>query len=188
LCRKAIGFLFFKPVVCCSIIVSILRAGEEDIEEAVISLLFDPLLINYGGRPVDYLRTIPSTDTASGGVQRALSKLTDYHSALVKVGTIKELSPSEYQRDVVRHRMEDEMRVVNKVADQHSILANLVHRSTILYGRRSINYIVSSTGERTPLAMDLNQFSFSFDLPRQEVLDPVELDYLVRLFRAERQK
>ena len=45
LCRKAIGFLFVKSVICCSIIVSILRAGHQDVEDAAADLLFDPILL-----------------------------------------------------------------------------------------------------------------------------------------------
>jgi hypothetical protein len=38
LCRKAIGFLFIKPVICCSILVSVLRLGDKDVEGPVAEL------------------------------------------------------------------------------------------------------------------------------------------------------
>jgi hypothetical protein len=188
LCRKAIGFLFVRPVICCSIIVSVLRAGNEKVEGIAADLLFDPILINYWGDTKDYLSSIPSTDPAYGAIKRALTQQEAYYASLQAVGTIKELHPSEYQRDVVRQRAHDEMRTIRKSAEDKSIFLNLVHRSTILYGKRSLNYVQDADGEQRAVAMDLKSVEMSIELPRREVLDPVGLDYMLRVFRAERLK
>jgi hypothetical protein len=46
LCRKAIGFLFIKPVVCCSIIVSVLRGGDAEVQPRVVGRKTLPVRLN----------------------------------------------------------------------------------------------------------------------------------------------
>lgn len=188
LCRKAIGFLFIKPVVCCSIIVSVLRAGDRDVEAPVTGLLFDPILLGYGGDAKKYLKGIPATDPAYKPIQNALASDKEFHAGLDATGTIKELHPSDYQRDVVRQHTHDEIRMAHKMAERKSALLSLVHRSTILHGKRSLTYVTDHTGGQRAIAMDLKPFSMSFEVARQEILDPVGLDYMLRVFRAEKLK
>jgi hypothetical protein len=186
--RKAIGYLFVKPVVCCSIIVSILRAASPEVVDPLVELLFDPILLNYGGGAKDYLKAIPPTDAAYPAIQVALAEEEAFHKALDAIGTIKELHPSDYQRDVVHQRDHDEMRQVHKLVESKSILMNLVHRSTILYGKRSLTYFTDPDGQQHSVAMDLKSFETSFELPRHSILDPVGLDYMLRVFRVEKLK
>jgi hypothetical protein len=188
LCRKAIGFLFLKPVVCCSIIVSVLRAGDPDVEGPVIDLLFDPILLSYGGDAKEYLKRIFAPDSAYGPIQNALAKDKDYYAGLDATGTIKALHPSDYQRDVERQRTHDMMRSAQKLAESKSVLMSLMHRSTILYGKRSLTYVTDHDGSRRAVAMDLKSFDTSFELPRREILDPVGLDYMIRVYRVEKLK
>jgi len=188
LCRKAIGFLFIKPVACCSIIVSVLRAGDPDVERPVADLLFDPILLSYGGDAKEYLKRIFAPDSAYGPVQIALAKDEEYYAGLEATGTIKALHPSEYQRDVVRQRTHDTMRSAQKKAESKSVLMNLMHRSTILYGKRSLTYVKDQDGNHRAVALDLKSFGTSFEVPRQEILDPMGLDYLLRVFRLEKLK
>lgn len=186
LCRKAIGFLFIKPVACCSIIVSVLRAGDRDVEDPVTELLFDPILLSYGGDAKAYLKSIPAIDPAYSPVQNALAKDEGFYKGLDAIGAIKELHPSDYQRDVVRQRIHDKMQTAHKSAESKSVLLNLVHRSTILYGKRSLTYVTDQDGSRRGVEMDLKSFGISFELPRREILDPVGLDHMLRVFQGER--
>jgi len=188
LCRKAIGYLFFKPVICCSIITSILRAKNQDVEGPVVDLLIDPVLLSYGGEAKDYLKSIPPTDAAYDAIRKALAKDEAFYAGLEASGEIKELHPSEYQRDVVRQRIYDDMRAVHKLAESKSVFLNTVQRSTILYGKRSLNYVQDVDGTQRALEMDLKSFGTSFEVPRREILDPVGLDYILRVFRVEKLK
>lgn len=188
LCRKAIGFLFIKPVVCCSIIVSVLRAATSERAEEIAALLFDPVLLNYGGSAKDYLKSLAEDDTAHPYVEKALALDDAFHQGLDSVGVIKELHPSDYQRNAVWQRTRDEMRAVHKLAEQKSVLIHLVHRSTILYGKRSLTYISDPAGNRRAVSMDLKSFGTTIELPRHEILDPVGLDYMMRVFRVEKLK
>ena len=188
LCRKAIGFLFIKPVVCCSIIVSVLRAGDKDSERRVTELLFDPILLNYGGEAKEYLKRIPATDSAYGPIQNALAKDAEFYAGLNATGTIKELHPSDYQRDVIRQQTHDEMQMIRKIAESKSVFFNLARRSTILYGKRSLTYVPDLDGVQRAVPIDLKSFSTSFELPRADILDPTGLDYMLRVFKVEKLK
>jgi hypothetical protein len=185
-CRKVIGFLFMRPVACCSIIVSILRAGHLEVIEPATNLLFDPFLLNYGGSARDYLRTIASPDAAYGSVQTALVEYDAYFAGLEATGEIKELHPSDYQRDVLRQRTHDEMREVQKNAQQQSVFFNLVRRSTLLYGKRSLTYVLDHDGSSRAIPMELKSMGVSFEWPRRDILDPVGLDYMLRVYRLEK--
>ena len=188
LCRKAIGFLFLKPVACCSIIVSVLRAGDKDVEDPATELLFDPILLSYGGDAKDYMKGIPATDPAYRPIQNALGKDEQYHVGLTATGTIKELHPSEYQRDVVRQHAYDEFRTVYEKTESKSVFLALARRSTILYGKRSLTYVSNHDGGHRAVVMDLKSYEASFELPRREILDPVGLDYILRVYRVEKLK
>jgi hypothetical protein len=186
LCRKAIGFLFLRPVICCSIIVSVLRGVEKEAEGPVTELLFDPLLLSYSGGAIDYLKSITADDSAHAAIQVALNKHEAYFAELERIGLIKELHPSNYQRDVVHQRTYDEMRSAQKTAERQSVLLSAVHRSTLLYGKRSLTYVLNEDGSRRAVALDLHSVGMSFEWPRREVLDPVGLDYMLRVYRIER--
>lgn len=186
LCRKAIGFFFLRPIICCSIIVSVLRGVDSDVEDEVSDLLFDPLLLSYSGIAIDYLKGLAQDDPAHAAVQRALGKQAAYFAGLEKAGVVKELHPSDYKRDVVRQRNQDEMRGAQKAAEQQSILFSLVRPSTLLYGKRSLTYVQDDDGGSRPIAMDLHSFGVSIEWPRRDIVDPVGLDYMIRVYRVEK--
>lgn len=186
LCRKAIGYFFYQPVIAASIIVAILRDCDDDVASAVSELLFDPLLINYGGEIRDYLDGISEADPAFKSVQVALGSASQYLSELHSIGVIKELHPSEHQRQIERMRLQEQSRQIHKQAEEQSLFRNLVHRSVLLYGRRSLMYVGLPGEARRPIEMELHAHSFSFEMPRMEVVDPDGLDYMLRVFRAER--
>jgi hypothetical protein len=188
ICRKAIGFLFMRPVACCSIIASVLRAGDAEVVGPATDLLFDPFLLNYGGSARDYLKNIPSTDAAYNSIQKALANDSAYYAGLESVGEIKELHPSDYQRDVLRQRTHDDMRDARKSAENQSVLFNMVHRSTLLYGKRSLTYVLDDDGSSRAIALDLQSIGMSFEWPRREILDPVGLDHMLRVYRVEKLK
>ena len=154
--------------------------------EPVRELLFDPLLHNYGGKIREYLSGIGSADVAYQHVQRALEEADQYISDLKSVGVVKEIHPSESQRQTVRLRNADEMRKAQKDAMDKSVLLSLVSRSVILHGRRTITFVEEPGNKRRPLEMEMTSHSVEFELPRMEIVDPVGLDFLLRVFRSER--
>ena len=188
LCRKAIGFLFVYPVTCCSILLSVLRAADELVASEVTKLLSEALLLSYGGNLRDYLKGITVMDPAYGPIQEALKGNDNFYASLDSIGSIKELYPSENQRNLVHQHSRDQMHEAQKKAESKSVILNLVHRSIVLYGRRTLSYVTDLEGEKRAIEMDLRSHHISWEMPRLETIDPVGLDYMLRIYRAEQLK
>jgi hypothetical protein len=185
LCRKAVGYLFLEPVVASSVLVSVLRGSDDKVQESALKLL-GLLLFNYGGTVRDYLTSIDVHDAAHVSVREALTENDQYLTDLESVGNIRELHSSEDQRQIERLREFDRARRIRKEAEKGSIFFDLVKRSTILYGKRSLTYVEDRSGGRQPFEMELKAHSAYIELPRMEVLDPVGLSYMLLVFRTER--
>src|SRR5581483_7418748 len=125
------------------------------------------------------LQNIAAGDASHGPVKEALKQSDAYVRGLDTKAPIKELHPSEYQRGVERMRTEDIMRSAHKKAEQMSVFMSLVHRSTLLYGRKSITFVRDPNDKRRPVTMDMHSFTTSFELPRMEIIDPVGLNLML---------
>jgi hypothetical protein len=128
------------------------------------------------------------SDPAFSRIRDVLRQTDQYINELKSVGSIKELHPSERQRRVQHIRSVDEMRKIHQSAMKQSVFANLVKRSVILYGRRSITYVAGPGGHRRAVERELKPHSVSFEMPRMQVIDPVGLDFVLRVFRVEKRK
>jgi hypothetical protein len=186
LCKKAIGFFFVQPVIAASVLVAVLRDCDDEVATVVTDLLFDPLLINYKGELKDYLETLVEADPATKRVRVALDAEAQYLKELRSVGIIKELYPSEHHRQIERMRLQEQSREIHKQAQEQSVFHNLVHRSVLLYGRRTLTYVGLPGETRRPIEMALHAHRFSYELPQMEIADPIGLDYMLWVFRAER--
>jgi hypothetical protein len=186
LCRKAVGFFFFQPVFAASIVVSVLRVCSEETSATLRHILLDPLLRNYGGKLREFLSSIEEEDRARPAVKFALDENDSYLAEIQDAGEIRELSPSEVQKQAVRRIDSDEVRRSHKEAMKKSVLLSLVHRSVILYGRRTLTVVEGPGDERRLMQMDLKSHSFGWELPRVTIIDPVGLDFMLRVFRNER--
>jgi hypothetical protein len=169
-------------------LVACLRGCDPATAKTIGELLFDPLLVNYGGKARDYLKTIKKDDTAYGPIKAALKAADIFIKGLKIDPQIKELRPSEYHYSVERRHAGDWMRKVQKDAEKHSVFLSLVHRSVLLYGRRSITYVQEPGNKRRPVSMDMHSFSHFFELPRSEVIDPVGLSIMLLAYRIAKRK
>ncbi|MCV0368724.1 hypothetical protein [Filomicrobium sp.] len=185
-CRKAVGYLFLQPLVAGSLLVSALRTAQGELAKMIQDLLFDPMLVNYGGAMRQYLEGIETADAAHDHVKAVLARADNYLTGLEQAGTIKELHPSGYRRQLERIRMIDFNREVAKKAQSQSILWTLVHRSTLLHGNRLVTLVEEAEGVTRTIEMDLKTFEHSVEWPRMETVDPVGLDMILRVFRGER--
>ncbi len=169
----------------------ILSEVSQDLSE----LLFNPLLLNYT-RIREKLEPIAdaSDDHAAPIVQHALDRLKQYCDALEEVGFIVELQPSERERQLERQRRSDVMNDMMRESRKNSPLASLFSESILLHGNGMVAWIDDGAyqsedkqdqkdkndGERTVrparrMEQPLASFSHSFELPREEVLDPTGL-------------
>lgn len=184
-CRKALAYLFIHPVIAGSILVAFLRVAEKAPAQAIADLLFNPLLLNYGGELVDYLSALEATDPAYAQVQAALQRHSVYVEGCSAAGEVRELWPTERQRQMEYMRRADEAAETFKTAEKQSVLLSLVKRSVLLYGKNSVSYIKGPNDERRAIDMELGSHGFSIELPRMLTTDPLGLDYILRVYRVE---
>jgi len=190
LARKVIGYLFIYPGTVVGLIVSIMRCTEDqEILDEFSRLLFESLLINYPGRTRECLEIYESQEAGrvKAAISQALSYLSDYRSGIEETPELAALHVSQSHREI-RHRYESEsMAKSMRAAEKKSTFFNLVSRSILLYGRKSINYVYTSPGEKphrqeTPLVTH----SFSSEYPGMEVFDPYDLHYMINVFCLEK--
>lgn len=186
LAHRAIGWQFIHPVTAASLVVGLLDGASDAARGTITELLFDPLLINFSGSVGDWIAeqakdgSHPSQDILA----ELTSRLDAYIDGLRAVGRIKELRPSERERLIENHRQHESMRQAHKLAEKKSILASLATRQVLLYGTRSISYFEGMSGKKQRSEMKMHSFSHSIESPRLDVLEPFDLDYMLRVFRA----
>jgi hypothetical protein len=188
LCKRAVGYFFVQPVTAASILVAVLREGPADAVEAAGELLFDPLLINYGGKTRQYLLTIGPDDPAHAAIQVTLGRADAYVEALRSVGDIKELHPPELHLIIAQRLHQETMRKARKEADEQSAFKDIFTNSLILHGPKVRSWRVGPDGKRQAFDMVLQTHGFSVELPRTEVADPIDLDYRLRRYCLENEE
>jgi hypothetical protein len=187
LARKAIGYLFLQPLTVASIIVSLVRSAPKATRQEIEELLFDPMLLNYGGFAKELLVPISTdkSDQARGAARKALARIKDYLAALNAARAISELRPSERQRQIEWQRNSDAMAEAHRHAEKKSVFADIFTKVVVLYGNRSISYIRHPNLEARRMETKMQSHGVSIEMPRIEVVDPVGLQKMLLSFRAE---
>lgn len=188
--RKAIGYLFMKPVTAASIVVSLLKLADKDAGVYLSQLLFDPLLKNYPGATQEFLRQAAKAAPRKSqmGITKALRALDAYLGELREMPDLAALHPPQAHREMYLRRMNAAMSESMKAAEKESVFLSLVSKSTLLYGRKSITYVYGAGVEPRRHEIPMTAHSVEMEFPRMDTLDPFELDYMLRVFRAERFK
>lgn len=187
-CRKAVGFLFFVPEVAVAFLVAAARVAKDEVLDDLTTLLFDPVAINYGGVAPDMLSRILEDDPAHAVVEDVLKKHQQYREGLGVIGEIKELFPTETQRQLEWQRNQEMMRDAHKEAFKKSVFLDLVNHSTLLYGRTSQIFAEGPGGERRATEVALQEHSTSIEIPRLQIFDPFGLERVLLIFRNEQIK
>jgi len=188
LIRKCVGFFWFQEISAASILLSCIKNGKSGAKEAAELLLYDPLLLSYGGRLHDYLKEQldSSSKRISECANRLLIKHSKYLSELSGIDKISELLPSSEQRHLAGLKQLKFNRDVHKKSHEHSVLAQLATRQTILYGTKSLYMIRGSDNEVSPSIQSMSEYSYSTEIPRLSIVDPVGFNLMLSIFRAER--
>ena len=186
--RKAIGFLFMNPISAASILISLMRhTTDDEISTKLGELLFDPLLLNFTGKVREYV--LKQSGIESGKVKetidKALKAVDDYLDLLRSVGNLAALHPGEVQREAHHRHFSRLMAESCKAAEAQSVFLNLVSKSVLLYGRKSINYVYGSDGQSHRMEIPLQSHGTEMEFPRMQNIDPHGLDYMLRIFRSE---
>ena len=192
--RKAIGYLFMKPVTAASILISLMRpAPDDETLEYLGKLLLDSLLINYPGSVREYVKDQARQETGKvkKTLDKALAELTAYLDPLRAVPTLAALHPSQAHREAYNRYKGDTGELFEasmKEAEKHSELLRFALQSTLLYGRKAINYVHGDGGPPRRMEIPMKSYSRQMELPRMEYLDEHGLNYMLRFFRAQRRR
>jgi len=188
LARKAIGYLFLQPLTVASIIVSLARSAPREKQQELEDLLFDPMLLNYGGFAKDFLEPLSKRkgERARKLAQNALRRIRSYLADLNAAHAITELRPSERQRQIEWQRHSDMMAEAYRLADQKSVFADIFTKVVVLYGNRSISYVRHPKQETRRIESQMHPHGVSMEVPRIEFVDPVGLQKMLLSFRSER--
>tara|TARA_B100000678_G_scaffold288105_1_gene295918 strand:- start:63 stop:1793 length:1731 start_codon:yes stop_codon:yes gene_type:complete len=187
LARKAVGFLFLRPVTAASLLIEIAENDPENLNEPISELLFDPLLLNYSGILREWFEVQAVSDRPSAELlNKILNDLDRYLEGLREAGEVAELHPSERQRMIERRMQQRKMEVAREKADKASILELIATRQVMLYGRKAISYFDDVEGVSRRNVMELSTFSTSVETPRHDILEPFGLDLMLRTLRVEK--
>jgi hypothetical protein len=189
LCRKAIGYLFISPMTAASWCVAVLRRDDAEAASEVADLLFDPLLLNYGGTLKDWLEEVvkvdaPGTDAIASALSRAESLCQGAEAARAVV----ELVPPASHRALVRFQEAEEANQIQVRAREKSIFAKLVTTQTLLYGDQSSFSRRDRDGNRSTQVVKMAEISVRSELPKGIVFDPVGTEWLLDTYRLEQRK
>ncbi len=191
LARKVIGFLFIAPVTAISIVLSLFSFVEdEETKKELTRLIFDPLMINYPGYINEYIDNNYDelTETAKTACDTVIEEFNKYIEDLKSTDKIPELHPPQSHKDTYRKHFAKEMAEAMSEAEKESVLLPLVSKSVLLYGRKSISYIYDYNDKPHRNEMQLHKHGTEIEFPRVQNLDPFGLDYMLRVFRAEKFK
>ncbi len=189
LSRKAIGWLYTRPLGCVSFIFSILEKINSDIEE-ITYLLFNPMLISYPGKLTEYLKELKQN--CSPKILQVVNDIMQhwelYLDGIKTSDELSELRPSEHQKEIYSRHMSIEMSKALKKSEKESFVYKFFPSSVLLYGNKSIFYTRDSHNKTHRKELPLQEFSHSVESSRLEKLDPHTLDYNLRMFRIEKLK
>ena len=190
LMRKCVGYLWHHEVTAASFLLSFVKNGKPEARDAAETLLFNPMLLCYGGDLRTFLETqiTNKSKRVTDCVQRLLKKHDHYISGLEKTGELVELRPTLEQRRYAALKDMERNKDIQKQAQEKSVFANLVTRQTLLYGKKSFSLVHGAKGATSPHISSLSEISYSMELPRLMVVDPVGFNEMLTIFRAERLK
>ena len=186
LTRKAVGWLYTKPLSAVSFIISLIDTATDDELEQIEELLFDPLLISYGKVKDYFEKRLPNkSEIINSVLSSVLAKLNKYQDGLRIEPDIPELLPPQSHRETHSRHFSQLMAISKKEAESKSVFSGLFKHSVLLYGRTSIHYMQMADEKPQRSETVLQKFSHSFDIPTLGFVDPFGLDYMLRVYRNE---
>src|SRR5262249_17768845 len=101
---------------------------------------------------------------------------------------LRALHPSEEQREAQHRRFSALMARSYKEVQKESVLLSLVRRSVLLYGNTAVVHVSDPGGPPRRMESTMKPLQTSFEFPRLNLLDPVGLDFLLRICKSEELK
>ncbi|WP_105181566.1 hypothetical protein [Pseudoalteromonas sp. T1lg21] len=184
--RKAVGWLFLKPITAASYLISLIDTASDEEAQHIEELLFEPLLLSYSGKVKRYLikqKEIGNEKTAQI-VSRVFSRLLSYDEGLKSAWEIKELRCPQSQYEAWHRHFNQQVSESYKETKKGSI-TELFTSVTLLYGNCSIHQVHLGDGDSKRVESPLQSFEHSTEFPRLDSLDPYGCDFDLRVLRVE---
>mgnify|MGYP005848326541 CR=1 FL=1 len=186
LCRKAIGYLILSPMTAAAWIVAVLRGGHPDAKAQAADLLFEPLLVNFGGALKDWLERIVNHDAPGrSAIQHALDRARELQNGIEAAGEVVELEPSTHRRAQVQFMEAEEQEQVRERAQAMSIFAGMVTTQNLLYGDRSSFRVSDKDGRRHSQTTHMASMTVQTELPKGLIFDPIGFERMLDVLRRE---
>jgi hypothetical protein len=188
LARKAVAYLILAPVVAADILISLMKQTDDDrVLEEIGSLLYDPLLISYPGSVSEHAtqQITIQTGKAQATLVAAHKTFQAYLNCLTAIPDTPALYPSDEQREVDWRRNSRMMADSFKNAQKQSVFFNIIHKSVLLYGNRSVYHVRGQDGKNQRVETPMKAHRTSTELPRIAQIDPVGFDYFLYAFKME---
>jgi predicted dithiol-disulfide oxidoreductase (DUF899 family) len=181
-CHKVVGWLFTAPVAAGSFLLSVYETGFDSVKRDIEELLYNPLLLSYPGQVKEYLQSNIELEKQVEVCDRLLGELEQYHENLEQVSNLKELRAPSENLDSYRKNFN---RSMQKASDKgpKSFFQDMCTVQNLLYGNSSIYYAYDGSGVQTRQEMKMHTFSHSSEMPRLNVIDPENLEYMLRVYR-----
>ncbi|MFQ2825145.1 MULTISPECIES: hypothetical protein [Aeromonas] len=186
--RKAVGWLFTRPIAAASLILSISRSASKHTIETLGDILYDPLLLSYPGELKKFFQTCSDNNEQEDICRLLLDKLEAHNLDTLRVSGLKELAAPSKNIELYWKDFEKDMQKSYEEASKNSFFRLIATPKRLLYGNSSIYYIHQMDGQPSRQEMQMHSFSHSAEMPTLNILDPESLDYSLRIFRCERMK
>lgn len=184
--RKAVGWLFTRPVTVASFIISVSEVASITTVQELESILYDPLLLSYPGELKRFLQSCIDKGIQEHLCERLLGKLKSYHADIEKISKLNELKASSENVRIYWKDFDKSMQKAHEEASKSSFIRMIAKTQVLLYGNSSIYYVHQGDGKSVRQEMQMHSFSHSTEMPRLSVLAPESLDYVLRVYRCER--
>lgn len=186
--RKAIGWLFTQPIAAASFILSISEIASITTTKTLEDILYDPLLLSYPGELERFFQSCIDNGIQERLCEHLLAKHKYYHTDLEKISEINELKAPRENLSTYWKDADKRMQEAHEEASKFSLFRMFAKTQVLLYGNSSIYYMHQGDGKSVRQEMQMQTFSHSTEMPRLNVLDPVSLDYFLRVCRCEKMK
>lgn len=186
--RKAIGWLFTRPIAAASLILSISESASKDTIKTLEDILYDPLLLSYPGELKKLFQTCIDKNEHNYICKLLLDKLESHNLDILRASGLKELTAPSKNIELYWKNFEKDMQESYEEASKNSFFRLIGTPKRLLYGNSSIYYIHQKEGQPSRQEMQMHSFSHSAEMPTLNILDPESLDYALRVFRCERMK
>jgi len=183
--QKTIGFLCDQEITTASILLSIVKNGKSSARDTAEELLFNPLLLSYSGKLRDYLES--QIDTNSKRITECIKRLLKKHDLHInEINTsagLVELIPSVERRRAAAINNHERSQEIQRQVRERSIISNILAQKNILYGRKIFYIFYDHERKKHPKFSELSDVSYSIELPRLSVIDPLGLNIMISVFR-----